>query len=103
MDNKYQSSCLAEDANNLQNKIQVACQKITITISHLFIMFSINNYSKFPITSLPPEVIKMILQKVDWKTIYNLRLVSKYFNSFILTNLDTLPKPIMTSLSISSS
>uniref|UniRef100_A0A0N5CE07 SPASM domain-containing protein n=2 Tax=Strongyloides papillosus TaxID=174720 RepID=A0A0N5CE07_STREA len=40
--------------------------------------------------------------KVDWKIIHNIRLVSKFFNDFVSSNIDNLPKPMMTSLSISS-
>ncbi|CEF62206.1 F-box domain-containing protein [Strongyloides ratti] len=65
-------------------------------------MSSNNIISNFSITSLPSEVIKIILQNTDWKTIYNMRLVSKFFNSLILTNFESLPKPLMTGLSISS-
>uniref|UniRef100_A0A0N5BYW1 F-box domain-containing protein n=1 Tax=Strongyloides papillosus TaxID=174720 RepID=A0A0N5BYW1_STREA len=65
-------------------------------------MISDNNNSNTSITSLPSEIVRMVLQKVDWKTIHNIRLVSKFFNDFVSSNIDNLPKPMMTSLSISS-
>ncbi|CEF64778.1 F-box domain-containing protein [Strongyloides ratti] len=60
------------------------------------------NIFEFPIMLLPNEVIKLILKNVDWKTIYNIRLASKFFNSFVKTNLVSFPKPKMKILNISS-
>uniref|UniRef100_A0A0K0EA22 F-box domain-containing protein n=1 Tax=Strongyloides stercoralis TaxID=6248 RepID=A0A0K0EA22_STRER len=65
-------------------------------------MFSQDNSSSFFITSLPNEVLKIILQAVNWKTIYNIRLVSKFFNSFVIRHMDSLPKPRLMGLNISS-
>lgn len=65
-------------------------------------MFAQDDSSNFFITSLPNEVLKLILQNVNWKTIYNIRLVSRFFNLFVLTNLDSLPKPRLMGLNISS-
>uniref|UniRef100_A0A0K0EWG1 F-box domain-containing protein n=1 Tax=Strongyloides venezuelensis TaxID=75913 RepID=A0A0K0EWG1_STRVS len=65
-------------------------------------IISDNNNSNISITSLPSEIMRMVLQQVDWKTIHSIRLVSKFFNDFVSSNIDNLPKPMMTGLSISS-
>uniref|UniRef100_A0A0K0E8D5 F-box domain-containing protein n=1 Tax=Strongyloides stercoralis TaxID=6248 RepID=A0A0K0E8D5_STRER len=61
-----------------------------------------NNNSSFPITLLPNEILKIVLKKVDWKTIISLRLTSTFFNNFIMKNLFSLPKPKMIEFKIKS-
>uniref|UniRef100_A0A0K0EPT7 F-box domain-containing protein n=1 Tax=Strongyloides stercoralis TaxID=6248 RepID=A0A0K0EPT7_STRER len=65
-------------------------------------MESHNDISLFPFELLPNEILKIVLKKVDWKTIYNLRLVSKFYDNFIKYNLSALPKPKMEELTIKS-
>uniref|UniRef100_A0A0K0EUQ0 F-box domain-containing protein n=1 Tax=Strongyloides venezuelensis TaxID=75913 RepID=A0A0K0EUQ0_STRVS len=60
------------------------------------------NTSTFILQLLPSEILKFVLNKVDWKTIYNLRLVSRFYNNFIKHNLYSLPKPKMEELTIKS-
>ncbi|CEF62099.1 F-box domain-containing protein [Strongyloides ratti] len=47
----------------------------------------------FPIESLPIELIKIILTKVDWESLQKSRLVSKLFNNIIEQNFSQMQKP----------
>uniref|UniRef100_A0A0N5BBI0 F-box domain-containing protein n=1 Tax=Strongyloides papillosus TaxID=174720 RepID=A0A0N5BBI0_STREA len=59
-------------------------------------------YLKFSLTSLPDEIVKFVLEKLDWKTIYNLRLASKYLNAIILKDFYRFAKSEMRHLYIKS-
>uniref|UniRef100_A0A0N5B9Q3 F-box domain-containing protein n=1 Tax=Strongyloides papillosus TaxID=174720 RepID=A0A0N5B9Q3_STREA len=61
-----------------------------------------DTFSTLSITSLPNEVLRIIFTKLDWKSIYKTRLTSKFFNTFITSNIKYLPKPRLLSLDISS-
>uniref|UniRef100_A0A0N5CFK2 F-box domain-containing protein n=1 Tax=Strongyloides papillosus TaxID=174720 RepID=A0A0N5CFK2_STREA len=65
-------------------------------------MFSNNDTFVFPIMYLPNEVIRLILKNVDWRTLYKVKLVSKFFDTFVKSNLDFLQKPKMKILNMSS-
>uniref|UniRef100_A0A0N5BMG0 F-box domain-containing protein n=1 Tax=Strongyloides papillosus TaxID=174720 RepID=A0A0N5BMG0_STREA len=62
-----------------------------------------SDYPTFPITLLPKKLIKVVLEKVDWRTLYNLRLVSKFFNTMIQENFNSFDKPKVNELYIDSS
>uniref|UniRef100_A0A0K0FZF2 F-box domain-containing protein n=1 Tax=Strongyloides venezuelensis TaxID=75913 RepID=A0A0K0FZF2_STRVS len=51
---------------------------------------------------LPNEVIKLILKNVDWRTLYKVKLVSKFFDTLVNSNLDFFQKPKMKMLNMSS-
>ncbi|CEF62002.1 F-box domain-containing protein [Strongyloides ratti] len=61
-------------------------------------------YNNFEVSfsSLPSEILCIILKQVDWKTIYNVKALSKFFYTFVAKNLDSLPKPKVREFEISS-
>uniref|UniRef100_A0A0K0E0F7 F-box domain-containing protein n=1 Tax=Strongyloides stercoralis TaxID=6248 RepID=A0A0K0E0F7_STRER len=60
-----------------------------------------NNF-EVSISSLPSEILCIILKQVDWKTIYRVKAISKYFYTFVGKHLDSLPKPKVREFEISS-
>uniref|UniRef100_A0A0K0F579 F-box domain-containing protein n=1 Tax=Strongyloides venezuelensis TaxID=75913 RepID=A0A0K0F579_STRVS len=65
-------------------------------------MDSIENDFTLPITLFPTEILRIILKNVDWRSIINLRLISTFFNNFIMQNLNYLPKPKIREFKIKS-
>uniref|UniRef100_A0A0K0G1V4 F-box domain-containing protein n=1 Tax=Strongyloides venezuelensis TaxID=75913 RepID=A0A0K0G1V4_STRVS len=61
-----------------------------------------SEYPTFPLTLLPNEIIKVVLEKVDWATLYNFRLVSKFFNAMILKDFNRFNKPKMNEFKVYS-
>uniref|UniRef100_A0A0N5B998 F-box domain-containing protein n=1 Tax=Strongyloides papillosus TaxID=174720 RepID=A0A0N5B998_STREA len=58
--------------------------------------------STFPIDSLPGDVLLVILRKLEWGDIYNIRLTTKYLNFFVVENYERLPKSEAIEIKISS-
>uniref|UniRef100_A0A0N5BC98 F-box domain-containing protein n=1 Tax=Strongyloides papillosus TaxID=174720 RepID=A0A0N5BC98_STREA len=61
-----------------------------------------SDYIQFPLTLLQDKIVKLVLEKHNWQTIYQLRLSSRYFNAMIVKDTDRFAKRAMRYLFVKS-